>query len=58
MSSNSRDGLTNSDSPMLGRKQRKGSMLLNTDLDEEDDFYEEDHDEFEEQLEKPNEGIG
>lgn len=57
VSSNSREGLTNSDSPMLGRKPRRSSMLLNTDFEEDDDFYDEDHDEFDEPLEKQNEGI-
>ena len=56
VSSNSREGLTNSDSPILGRKARKGSMLINTDLDEDDDFYDEDQDDFEDQFEKQNEG--
>ena len=41
---------------MLGRKPRKSSMLINTDLDEDEDFYDEDHDDFEETLEKINEG--
>ena len=54
--SNSREGLTNSESPMLGRKPRKSSMLINTDLDEDEDFYDEDHDDYEETLEKINEG--
>ena len=31
-------------------------MLINTDLDEDEDFYDEDHDDFEETLEKINEG--
>ena len=56
VSSNSREGLTNSESPMLGRKPRKSSMLINTDLDDDEDFYDEDHDDFEETLEKINEG--
>ena len=56
VSTNSREGLTNSESPMLGRKPRKSSMLINTDLDEDEDFYDEDHDDFEETLEKINEG--
>ena len=56
VSTNSREGLTNSESPMLGRKPRKSSMLINTDLDDDEDFYDEDHDDFEETLEKINEG--
>ena len=32
-------------------------MLINTDLDEDDDFYDEDQDDFEDRLEKQNEGI-
>ena len=49
--------MTNSESPILGRKARKSSMLINTDLDEDDDFYDEDQDDFEDRLEKQNEGI-
>ena len=45
-----------SDSPMMGRKPRKNSMLINTDLDEDDDYFDDDRDEFEENLEKENEG--
>ena len=56
VSTNSREGLTNSESPMLGRKPRKSSMLINTDLDDDEDFYDEDQDDFEETLEKINEG--
>lgn len=42
---------------MLGRKPRRSSMLLNTDFEDDDDFYDEEHDEFDDQLEKQNEGI-
>ena len=49
--------MTNSESPMLNRNPRKSSMLINTDLEEDDDYYEDEHDDFEENLEKQNEGI-
>ena len=45
-----------SDSPMLGRKPRKSSMLINTALEEDEDYYEDEHDDFEDNLEKENEG--
>jgi hypothetical protein len=41
-------------SPLMCRKPRKSSML--TDFDEDEDYYEDDHDEFEDNLEKESEG--
>ena len=32
-------------------------MLINTDLEEDDDYYEDEHDDFGEDLDKENEGI-
>ena len=40
----SRNGQIASDSPMIGKKPRESSMVLNTDIDEDEDYYEEDED--------------
>lgn len=55
ISSNCRDGLTSTDSPIMGKPPRKSSMLINTDFDEDEDYYEDDHDDFRESNEKDNE---
>ena len=49
--------MPNSDSPIMGRKPRKSSMLINTDFEEDEDYYEDEQDDFEEDLDKENEGI-
>lgn len=56
ISSNCRDGLTSTDSPIMGKPPRKSSMLINTDFDEDEDYYDDEHDDFRESHEKDNEG--
>ena len=56
-SSNSREEIATSESPIIRRKPSRSSMLINTDLEEDDDYYEDEHDDFGEDLDKENEGI-
>lgn len=39
----------------MGKPPRKSSMLINTDFDEDEDYYEDEHDDFRESHEKDNE---
>ena len=57
VSSNSRDGVTNSESPIMTRKPRKSSILMHTDLEDDEDDYEEEEDDLREIGDKQNEGI-
>ena len=56
VSSNSRDGITTSESPIMTRKPRKSSILTHTDLEEDEDDYEDEEDDLRENLDKHNEG--
>ena len=40
----------------MGKPPRKSSMLINTDFDEDEDYYDDEHDDFRESHEKDNEG--